>query len=113
MKNHKKIAKIIYEIVVGLPNNSYKYITNTAWVRVRLCTLQERCTRLAAATDALRILWLLSPIKLNHKKIAKIIYEIVLTSITISGNIHRIKVAYAELYKYNVGYVWGNNAGRK
>jgi hypothetical protein len=32
----------------------------------------------------------------NHKKIAKIIYEIVLTSITISGNIHRIKVAYAE-----------------
>jgi len=23
--------------VVGLPNNSYKPITNTAWVRSRLC----------------------------------------------------------------------------
>ena len=28
--------------VVGLPNNSYKPITNTAWVRARLCKLQER-----------------------------------------------------------------------
>jgi hypothetical protein len=26
-------------------------ITNTAWVRARLCKLQERCTRLAAASD--------------------------------------------------------------
>jgi len=25
--------------VVGLPNNSYKPITNTAWVRARLCKL--------------------------------------------------------------------------
>jgi hypothetical protein len=30
--------------VVELPNNSYKPITNTAWVRARLCKLQERCT---------------------------------------------------------------------
>ena len=37
--------------VVGLPNNSYKPITNTAWVRVRLCKLQKGCTRLAAASD--------------------------------------------------------------
>ena len=37
--------------VVELPNNSYKPITNTAWVRARLCKLQERCTRLAAASD--------------------------------------------------------------
>ena len=37
--------------VVGLPNNSYKPITNTAWVRSRLCKLQKRCTRLAAASD--------------------------------------------------------------
>ena len=36
---------------VGLPNNSYKPITNTAWVRVRLCNLQKGCTRLAAASD--------------------------------------------------------------
>jgi hypothetical protein len=38
-------------LVVGLPNNSYKHITNTAWVRARLCKLQKRCTRLAAASD--------------------------------------------------------------
>jgi hypothetical protein len=37
--------------VVGLPNNSYKPITNTAWVRTRLCKLQKGCTRLAAASD--------------------------------------------------------------
>ena len=28
--------------VVGLPNNSWKPITNTAWVRARLCKLQKR-----------------------------------------------------------------------
>jgi hypothetical protein len=28
--------------VVGLPNNSYKPIINTAWVRARLCKLQKR-----------------------------------------------------------------------
>ena len=37
--------------MVGLPNNSYKPITNTAWVRVRLCKLQKGCTRLSAAND--------------------------------------------------------------
>ena len=37
--------------VVGLPNNSYKPITNTAWVRARLYKLQKGCTRLAAASD--------------------------------------------------------------
>ena len=36
--------------VVGF-NNSYKPITNTAWVRARLCKLQKRWTRLAAASD--------------------------------------------------------------
>ena len=36
--------------VVGLPNNSYKPITNTAWVRARLCKLQKRCTRLTTAS---------------------------------------------------------------
>jgi len=34
-----------------LPNNSYKPITNTAWVRTLLCKLQIGCTRLAAASD--------------------------------------------------------------
>jgi hypothetical protein len=37
--------------VVGLPNNSYEPITNTAWVRAWLCKLQKGCTRLAAASD--------------------------------------------------------------
>ena len=32
-------------------NNSYKPITNTAWVRTQLCKLQKRCTRLAATSD--------------------------------------------------------------
>ena len=32
-------------------NNSYKPITNTAWVRARFCKLQKGCTRLAAASD--------------------------------------------------------------
>ena len=37
--------------VVGIPSNSYKPITNTAWVRARLCKLQKECTRLAAESD--------------------------------------------------------------
>ena len=37
--------------VVGLLYNSYKAITNTAWVRARLCKLQKGCTRLTAASD--------------------------------------------------------------
>jgi hypothetical protein len=37
--------------VVGLTNNSYKPITNTAWVRARLCKLQKGSTRLAAASE--------------------------------------------------------------
>jgi hypothetical protein len=31
--------------------NSYKPITNTAWVRAQLCKLQKRCTLLTAAND--------------------------------------------------------------
>jgi len=37
--------------VIGLPNNSYKPITNTVWVRVRLSKLQKGCTRLATVSD--------------------------------------------------------------
>jgi len=36
--------------IVG-SNNSYKPITNMAWVRARLCKLQKRCTRLTTASD--------------------------------------------------------------
>ena len=38
-------------LVVGLPSNSCKPITNTAWVRAWLCKLQKGCTRLAATSD--------------------------------------------------------------
>ena len=34
-----------------LPNNSYKPITNTAWVRVRFCKIQKGCTRRETASD--------------------------------------------------------------
>jgi len=37
--------------VIGLPNNSYKPITNTVWVRVLLGKLLKGCTRLAATND--------------------------------------------------------------
>ena len=37
--------------VFELPNNSYKPISNTAWVRARLCKLQKGCTQLAAASN--------------------------------------------------------------
>ena len=37
--------------VVRLPNNSYKPINNTTWVRAQLYKLQKGCTRFAAASD--------------------------------------------------------------
>ena len=37
--------------VVRLPNNSYKPITNMAWVRARFVNYKKGCTRLAAAND--------------------------------------------------------------
>ena len=37
--------------VVGLPSNSYKPITNTAWVRARLCKLQNRIHSTCSASD--------------------------------------------------------------
>ena len=37
--------------VVGLPNNSYKPITNMAWVRARLCNLQKRVHPTRRASD--------------------------------------------------------------
>ena len=39
------------ELVSWITNNSYKPITNTAWVRALLCKLQKGCTRIAAAID--------------------------------------------------------------
>ena len=37
--------------VVGLPSNSYKPITNTAWVRAGFVIYKIGCTRLAVASD--------------------------------------------------------------
>ena len=59
--------------VVGLSDNSYKPITNSAWVRSRPCKLQKGCTRLAydkftsclpMVGGSLRVLRLLPPLKL-------------------------------------------------
>jgi len=36
---------------LDLPNNSYKPITNMAWVHARLCKLQKGYTRLVVASD--------------------------------------------------------------
>ena len=58
-----------------IPNNSYKPITNTPWVRARLCKLQKGCTRLATQVikltscfpmvgGSLPVLRLLPPLKL-------------------------------------------------
>jgi hypothetical protein len=45
------ICTIYSFLLSGLPNNSYKPVTNTAWVRAQLCKLQKGCTRLVAASD--------------------------------------------------------------
>jgi hypothetical protein len=36
---------------VVVSNNSYKHITNMAWVHAQLCKLRKGCTRLAASSD--------------------------------------------------------------
>ena len=38
-------------LAVGLPNNSYTPITNTAWVRARLCKLQKMVHSTRSASD--------------------------------------------------------------
>ena len=78
--------------VGGLLNNSYKPITNTAWVRARLCKLQKECTRLAAASDKVYQLlahgWWFSPgtlasstTKTGRHDIAEILLKVALYTI--------------------------------
>ena len=78
--------------VVGLPNNSYKPITNTTWVRARLCKLQKGCTRLASASDKVYQLlahgrWfspgtpVSSTTKTGHHDITEILLIVVLNTI--------------------------------
>ena len=77
--------------IVGLSNNSYKPITNVAWVRARLCKLQKRCTRLAAASDKFYQLlvhgrWFFagtpasSTTKTGHHDIAEILLKVALNT---------------------------------
>ena len=70
--------------VVGLPNISYKHITNTSWVRTRLCKLQKGSTRLTAASDKVYqfLGWWFSPgtpasstTKTGHHDIAEILHN--------------------------------------
>ena len=76
--------------VVGLPNNSYKPITNTAWVRARLCKIQKGCTRLAATSDKVYQLlangWWFSPAssttKTGRHDIAEILLKMALNTIS-------------------------------
>jgi hypothetical protein len=64
--------------VVGLPNNSYKPITNTAWIRTRICKLQKGCTRLAAASDKVYQLLARGPASSTRKAVRHNIAEILL-----------------------------------
>ena len=83
---------------VGLPNNLYKPITNTAWVRARLCKLQKRFTRLAAASDKVYQLlahgrWFSpstsasSTTKTGHHDIAEILLKVGLSTRKIKSNL--------------------------
>ena len=95
--------------VVELPNNQYKPITNTAWVRARLCKLQKRCTRLAAASDKVYQLLahgrLFSPAssttKTGRHDIAEILLKVALSTINQikSNQIIASKVRTARRYQ--------------
>jgi hypothetical protein len=79
--------------VVGLANNSYKPITNTVWVRARLCKLQKRCTRLTDASDKVYQLlvhgrWFSpasSTTKTGRHDIAEILLKVALSTIKIKS----------------------------
>ena len=91
-------------------NNSYKPITNTAWVRARLCKLQKRCTQLAAASHKIYQLlahgrWF-SPVtpassttKTGRHDIAEILLKVALSTINQSLNYSIISpLIYASDY---------------
>ena len=80
--------------VVGLPNNSYKPITNTTWVR--FVNYKTRCSRLAAASDKVYQLlaqgrWFSpgtpasSTTKTGRHDIAEILLKVVLNTINQSN----------------------------
>ena len=98
------------QVVVGLPNNSYKPITNTAWVRTRLCRLLKRCTRLAAASDKVYQLladgWWFSPdtpvsstTKTGRHDIAEILLKVALNR---KNQINQRQYRYIQTFKKNL-----------
>jgi hypothetical protein len=94
--------------VVGLLNNSYNPITNTAWVRARLCKLQKRCTRLAVTSDKVYQLlahgrWFSpasSTTKTGHHAIAEILLKVALSTIN-------------QIIKSNETMHWPSEKGQK
>ena len=87
--------------VVGLPNNSYKPITNMAWVRAQFVNYKKRCTRLTAANNKVYQLlahgrWFSpgtpasSTTKTGHHDIAEILLKVAL-NIKISNQINQMK----------------------
>jgi hypothetical protein len=102
--------------VVGLPNNSYKPITNTAWVRARLCKLQKGCIRIAVASDKVYQLlaherWFSSGIpassttKTGRHDIAEIFLKVTLNTIkniliAMRGNIDTCTISF-KMYIQN------------
>ena len=83
---------------VGLHTNLYKPITNTAWVRARLCKLPKRSTRLAVASDKVYQLlahgrWFSpgtpasSTTKIGRHGIAEILLKVALSTREIKSNV--------------------------
>jgi hypothetical protein len=99
--------------VVGLPSNSYKPITNTAWVSVRLWKLQKWCIRLAAASEkAYRLLahgrWFspgTSTTKTDRHDITEILLKVALSTIN--------QIKLNNLCSRRFSYCWGKKIGRK
>ena len=93
--------------VVGLPNNSYKSTTNTAWVRTWLCKLQKGCTRLTAASDKVYQLlahgrWITpgtpasSITKTGRHYVAEILLKVALDTIIQSSNHKHLNLTHKD-----------------
>ena len=105
--------------VIGLPNNSYKPITNTVWVRTRLCKLQKRCTRLTVASDKVsQVLahgrWFSpgtpasSTAKTGRHDIAEILLKVALNTINQIKSNHRILIPLARSIFNNIWEITDN-----
>ena len=101
--------------VVGLPNNAYKSITNTAWVRAQLCKLQKGCILLAVASDKVYQLlahgrWFSpgtpasSTTKTDRHDIAEILLKVALNTINQINSTQKTNQTHPQLMcKYGCG----------